>query len=382
MGCFRGSLLQPLPFHAANMLQRPLNLDLNSGDPLGLSVFPKTTYSGARTSSSSLLSNAPSNLHVLTDTNVARVLFSVDDPLKAVGIETLEGVKFFAHAEVLLSAGALNTPKVLLLSGIGPASELEKHSIAVRLDSPAVGRGLQDHHHITPTWIRAPHTTDRHTFYQSPALQAAARAQWDKDGTGPLAEISCVGTAGFFKSDAIYQSDEFKALPQERQRHLLQPTVPLYEILLNGPSAEQLISPSTAQPLATIFIFVLNAGNSGTVTLSSSDPADPPLCDPKFFSHPFDRRVAIEATKEVMAVVNSADFQKDTMGMLHGPKSTSEEDITTYWRETTASTWHPCGTVRMGPEGDESAGVDPAFRVLGTKGLRVVDLSVMPILPK
>ena len=189
-------------------------------------------------------------------------------------------------------------------------------------------------------------------------------------------------TAGYFKSDAIYQSGEFKALPKERQRHLLQPTVPLYEIYLNGPSAEQLVSPSTAQPLATIFIFVLNAENSGTVTLSSSDPADPPLCDPKFFSHPFGRRVAIEATKEAMGVINSAEFQKDTVGLLHGPKSISEEDITKYWRETTCSTWHPCGTVRMGQEGDESAGVDRAFRVLGTKGLRVVDLSVMPILPK
>ena len=294
----------------------------------------------------------------------------------------MKGSKYFAHAEVILSAGVINTPKILLLSGIGPASELDKHSIAVRLDSPAVGRGLKDHLFITPTWVRAPHTTDRHTFYQSPSLQAAARAQWDKDGTGPLSEISCVHTAGFFKPDAIYQSEEFKALPKERQRHLLQPTVPLYEIVLNGPSAEQLISPSTAQPLSTIFIIVLNAENSGTVTLSSSDPADPPLCDPKFFSHPFGRRVAIEATKEVMAVVNGAEFQKDTTGMLHGPNSMSDEDIMKYWRKRTCSTWHPCGTVRMGQEGDESAGVDRAFRVLGTKGLRVVDLSVMPILPK
>ena len=310
------------------------------------------------------------------------MLFSPADPLKAIGIETVDGVKFHARGEIILSAGALDTPKLLLLSGIGPASELTKHSIPVRLDLPAVGRGLKDHHHITPTWIRAPHTTDRHTFYQSPSLQAAARAQWDTDGTGPLSEISCVHTTGFFKSDAICKSDEFKALPEERQRHLSQPTVPLYEVYLNGPSAEQLISPSTAQPLATVFIFVLNAENSGTITLSSSDPADPPLCDPKFFSNPFGRRVAIEATREAMAVANSAEFQKDTVGLLHGPQSTSDEDILGYWRERTSSTWHMCGTVRMGRQGEERAGVDRNFRVVGTKGLRVVDLSVMPILPK
>ena len=304
------------------------------------------------------------------------------NPLKAIGIETLEGAKHLARTEVVLSAGALNTPKILLLSGIGPASELEKHSIPIRLHLPAVGRGLQDHHHIIPTWIRAPHTTERHTFYRSPSLQAAARAQWDTDGTGPLSEISCVLPTGFFKSDAVYQSEEFKALPEERQRHLLQPTVPLYEIILNGPVAEQLSSPSTAQPLANVFIFVLSPENSGTVTLSSSDPADPPLCDPRFFSNSFGRRVAIEATRETMAVTQSAKFQKDTVGLLHGPKSMSEEDILAYWRETTDSTWHMCGTVRMGRKGEETAGVDRNFRVLGTEGLRVVDVSVTPILPK
>ena len=355
---------------------------MNSGDPLGLSVFPNTAYRGVRSTSSSLLHNAPSNLHILTNTHVARILFSVEEPLAAVGIETLDGIKLFADLEVILSAGAVNSPKVLLLSGIGPVPEIEKHSIAVRLDLPAVGRGLKDHHHINPTWIRAPHTTNRHTFYQSPSLQAAAREQWNKDGTGPLSEISCILTAGFFKSDAVYKSDEFKALSEERQRHLSQPTVPLYEVLLNGPSAEQLVSPSTAQPMASILILVLNSENSGTVTLSSSDPADPPLCDPKFFSNPFGRRVAVEATREAMVVADSPEFQKDTVGLLHGPKSTNEEDILQYWRETTCSTWHPCGTVRMGKEGDKSAGVDPSFRVLGTKRLRVVDLSVMPILPK
>ena len=294
----------------------------------------------------------------------------------------MEGANFYARAEVILSAGALNSPKILLLSGIGPASELENHSIPIRLNLPAVGRGLKDHHHIIPTWIRAPHTTERHTYYRTPSLQAAARAQWDTDGTGPLSEISCIHTIGFFKSDAIYQSDEFKALPEERQRHLLQPTVPLYEIFLNGPSAEQLSSPSTAQPLASVFIFLLNAENSGTVTLSSPDPADAPLCDPKFFSNAFGKRVAIEATREINVVAESAEFQKDTAGLLHGPKSMGEEDILAYWRETTGSTWHMCGTVRMGRKGEETAGVDREFQVLGTKGLRVVDLSIMPILPK
>ena len=92
--------------------------------------------------------------------------------------------------------------------------------------------------------------------------------------------------------------------------------------------------------------------------------------------------MAIEATRETIAVTAGAEFQKDTVGLLHGPKSTSEEDILAYWREMTSSTWHCCGTVRMGRDGEERAGVDPQFRVVGAKGLRVVDLSVTPILPK
>lgn len=328
-----------------------------------------------------LLHDAPDNLEILINTQVARVIFSPDEPLKAIGIETIDGDKIFATHDVILSAGSLDTAKLLMLSGIGDATQLNQFNIPVRLDLPYVGKGLKDHHHITPTWKRAPHTTDRHTYYQNPDLQAAARKQWTIDQTGPLSEIACVCTAGFFKSDAVYQSEEFRALPEDRKRHLLMPTVPIYEVYLNGPNVDHLISPATAEPQASIFIFVLNSENSGEVTLQSADPTVPALFDPKFFSHPFGRRLAIEATRHVFRVVEGDAFQKDTIGVLHAPKSMSEEDILDYWKETTSSSWHMTGTVKMGKK-TEKACVDTDFRVMGTKGLRVADMSVVPILPK
>ena len=329
-----------------------------------------------------LLHDAPDNLEILTNTQVARVIFSPDEPLKAIGIETIDGDKILPTHDVILSAGSLDTAKLLMLSGVGDATQLNQFNIPVRLDLPYVGKGLKDHHHTTATWKRAPHTTDRHTYYRNPELQAAARKQWTIDRTGPLSEIACTCTVGFFKSDAVYQSEEFRALPEDRRRHLLMPTVPIYEFYLNGPNVDHLISPATAEPLATIFIFVLNSENSGEVTLQSADPTVPALFDPKFFSHPFGRRLAIEATRHVFRVVEGDAFQKDTTGVLHAPKSMSEEDILDYWKETTGSTWHMTGTVKMGKKTEKEACVDTDFRVMGTKGLRVADMSVVPILPK
>jgi choline dehydrogenase-like flavoprotein len=358
------------------------NLDLNSGNPLGLSVTAATAYRGSRVTAADLLQDAPNNLEILTNTQVARVIFSPDDPLKAIGIETIDGDKILATHEVILSAGSLDTAKLLLLSGIGDASQLNNLNIPVRLNLPYIGKGLKDHHYTTLTWKRAPHTTTRHTYYRDPDLQAAARKQWTIDQTGPLSEIACGTAISFFKSDAVYQSEEFRALPEDRKAHLLKPTVPTSEIYLNGPSTEHFTSPETAEPLLTLFVLILNNENTGTVTLQSSDPKIPALFDPKFFSHPFGRRQAIEATREVLRVAEGEAFQKDTTGVLSAPKSSSEEDILEYWRETTCSTWHMTGTVKMGKEGEEGTCVDTDFRVIGTKGLRVADCSVLPIEPK
>jgi choline dehydrogenase-like flavoprotein len=356
------------------------NPDGNSGDPIGFSISPNSAYKGLRTTSADMLVDAPSNLRILTDSQVARIIFK---DKTAVGITTLDGQSFFATKEIILSAGTLDTPKILMLSGIGPADELCKFDIPVLHDLP-VGRNMHDHHHVFLTWERAEHTTDRKNFFRSKEAQAAARAQWEKDQTGKLAEIGCQMTLGWLKSDAVYQSAEFQALPQYRRDHLLKPTIPIFEVGINPGNREYFIDPANAPALAAVAVFNLNTESKGSVTLQSGDAKDPALYDPNFFSHPYDRRVAIESIREVLKVAQHPAFQKDTVRVIEAPKSDSDEDILQHWKQSTTSsgTYHMVGTCKMGKAGEEDAVVDKEFRVMGVENLRVADLSVIPLLPK
>jgi choline dehydrogenase-like flavoprotein len=126
----------------------------------------------------------------------------------------------------------------------------------------------------------------------------------------------------------------------------------------------------------------MNPQSYGEVTLNSADPSDAPRADPKLLSHPFDRRVMIEAMRKMMDYLEAPVFKKSTVKMIGCPKSRKDEDIWEHCRGNLFSSWHMCSTVRMGRKDDESACVDTDFRVRGMNNLRVVDLSVIPLLPK
>ena len=190
-----------------------------------------------------------------------------------------------------------------------------------------------------------------------------------------------MSSIGFFKSQAVLASPEFAALPSERKSHLAQSGVPSYEVLLNAAIADYFITPDINLPLAAVYIFVMNTQSTGSVTLASKDPTVSAIFDPKIFGHLYDRRVAVEAMREVMKVTEGEPFMKDTARMLRGPASKGEEDILEWWRGNTNSSSHMCGTCKMGKEGDEERVVDKDFRVFGTQGLRVMDMSVVPIIP-
>lgn len=103
--------------------------------------------------------------------------------------------------------------------------------------------------------------------------------------------------------------------------------------------------------------------------------------DPKFLSHPFDRRAAIESLRDAFRIAKHGAYTKDNVGELAAPKSDSDEDLLEYWRQNLSSSWHMTGTVKMGKPGDPDAAVDSNFRVMGIDGLRVADMSVVPVLP-
>lgn len=192
-----------------------INRDVNDGDPIGMGMGSVCIYQGQRlTSANAYLSKHPANLTIKTDTMVSKVL--VNNGI-ANGVQTLDGCIYTATKEVILSGGALNTPQLLMLSGIGPSLELEKHSIPVVKVLPAVGKNLQDH-----------------CF--SPIGTVLTRNE-----TTPSVPQQCPTPMGWLKLPAAIASPEFDSLPEETKTHLLKPTVPMYEIAtVSFPSYSQL----------------------------------------------------------------------------------------------------------------------------------------------
>lgn len=353
----------------------PENLNNNSGDPLGVAVCQVSARAGCRTTASgAYLSDVPSNLTILTDVVAEKILFDQD---KAVGVATNMGEQYHARKEVILSAGALDSPKLLLLSGVGPETELSKLHIPVVVDLPGVGQNLCDRLFLELVSVRKPGTHHRTSYITSPAGLDEPRKQWIKDGSGPLAGYYLPQMIGYFKSDKVIQSEEFKGLDSKRQRALTAETKPHYEIVSHNPSPS-VQAPETYIGMATAFEG--NYAARGSVSLKSADPKDPPVIDPKFLVEPYDRRVAIEAVRETLKLIDSPQMAKGQVRLATGPEDRTDEAILDYVRKTAISMWHCSGTVRMGKEGDPGTCVDSNFRVCGVKGLRVADMSVTPFL--
>ncbi|KAK7211329.1 hypothetical protein V2G26_018507 [Clonostachys chloroleuca] len=338
----------------------PINTDLGNGNSLGISICPKTVHRGTRVTADNLLYPLPSNLHIKTASQVRLVIFEGN---QATGISLLDGTVLSARKEVILSAGALDTPKILMHSGIGPAEQLSKFGIRTIVNNKFVGQNTKDHYHVALKYGRSEESNEVAAFFRDKARQEAALREWNLYRTGHFTNLGTAMNMGFFKSDAVLNSQEFKSLPKEEQARLEMPTVPTYEIAVLGIAPEYYLASETS-PLCY-------------------DPTVPLDFDIGFMAHPYDRRVAIEATKEVLGVTGSTTFRKDehpTQAAFDVPKDDSDESILAFWNKDCTSTWHTVGSCKMGRHGDETAVVDTQFSVKGVKGLRVADLSVLPVL--
>lgn len=288
---------------------------------------------------------------------VRRVLF---DGRRAIGVEVQRGdrtEKVQAHREVVLAASSINTPKILMLSGIGPASHLSSHGIELLADRPGVGANLQDHLEL---YIQQA-CTQPITLYSKLGLvsKALIGAQWLFFKTGP-------GASNQFESAAFVRSKPGVEYP-DIQFHFL-PVAIRYDG--TAPAEGHGFQAHTGP---------MRSKSRGSVTLSSPDPSEPPQIRFNYMSHEEDFedfRHCIRLTREIFSQPAFDEFRGKEISP--GAMVQNDDQLDEYIRNHVESAYHPCGTAMMGSADNPRAVVDPECRVIGVTGLRVIDTSIFP----
>ncbi|MEP4249463.1 choline dehydrogenase [Tateyamaria sp.] len=276
---------------------------------------------------------------------------------RATGVALAGGQIVHARREVILAASSINSPKLLMLSGIGPAAHLAEHGIEVIADRPGVGANLQDHLEMYIQMAsKLPITLYKHWNLLSKALIGA---QWLFSGTG-------LGASNQFESCAFIRSQAGVAYP-DIQYHFL-PIAVRYDgkAAAEGHGFQAHVGP-------------MRSPSRGSVTLRSNDPADAPVIRFNYMSTDQDWedfRRCIRLTREVFAQDAFAPYLKHEI--QPGVAAQSDDELDAVIREHVESAYHPCGTCKMGRADDPNAVVDPKGRVIGVEGLRVVDSSIFP----
>lgn len=368
---------------AAKTYGWPVNPDQNSGNIIGLASVTTTVHKGRRvTSGSAYLLNPPTNLVIWTRSTVTKVLFDTTGAKpKATGVLLADGRSAKAVHEVILSLGTIDTPKLLKLSGIGPRDELQRFGIPCLVDRSRVGKDLIDHTYLVMIW-GVNSSLGTRVSQHTKDYTDAARAQWLQDQTGPLATLNTINLIGFFKSnrDRVIV-DELDKLDPTTKAYLNEPDVPHFEFYTQGYVPEGWDRKNGDECLG-VALMLMNPQSRGEVRLASSNPADDPVIEANYLSHPYDRQTIVNAVKEGMMFVRSAGVAPYVVGKVLAPESERDEDVHAFVKKELMSILHGVGTVMMGRQDDQSAPLDTAFRVRGVDGLRVVDLSVCPTITK
>ncbi len=333
--------------------------DYNGAKQEGFGPMEQTVWKGRRWSAANAyLKPALRRPNCRLERCFVRKVLIVDG--RATGVEIDRGGQIetvTARREVIVAASSINSPKILMLSGIGPASHLAKHGVQVVADRPGVGQNLQDHLevYIQQACIQ-PITLYR---YWSLWGKAWVGARWLFTRTGP-------GASNNFESAAFLRSGANVAYP-DIQYHFL-PIAVRYDgqAASQGHGFQAHVGP-------------MRSKSRGAVTLRSSDPDDPPRIAFNYMSHAKDWqdfRHCIRLTRTIFAQPAFDPFRGDEI--QPGTDLVSDSDLDGFIRDHVESAYHPCGTCRMGAADDPGAVVDPECRVIGVEGLRVADSSIFP----
>ncbi|KAK0499142.1 alcohol oxidase [Armillaria luteobubalina] len=347
----------------------PFNLDYNSGHHLGIGWAPYTVGNGARSSSETSYLGATfierPNLYVLTHTYVTRILQSVTQDTNVP--PTFDAVEFTQDAggdgEIVVSAGAIGTPNILLHSGIGDGTELTALGITPTLNLPDVGKNLTDHPLYTGLSFFVNSTdTIENIYFRNATFQAETLAEWQTNRTGFLSS-GLANQVGFLRvPDDAGILDGDPCAGNE---------IGHFELIFTNGILAPFPPPGNFFSVGVATICPLSRGD---VTINSVNPLDPPLLNPNYLSHPQDIAIMQYAIETATRFVTSTAWDGYTIGVS---SNNTDDDL----RNGVGSFFHPVGTASM-PPADASWGVvNPDLKLKGAKGVRIVDASVLPLIP-
>ena len=353
----------PLPIcdayiRAGQELGIPYNPDFNGREQAGVGFYQLTQRNRRRSSASIAYLSTIRDRRNLTVRMNAPVRSIELEKTRVTGVTLMSGEVLRTSREVIVSSGAIGSPKLLLQSGIGPADHLKKLGVSVTHDLPGVGENMQDHLDL---FVIAECTGD-HTYDGVAKLHRTLGAglQYIFLRSGPVAS-SLFETGGFWYAD-----------PDARS-----PDIQFHLGLGSGIEAgvEKLKNAGV-----TLNSAYLHPRSRGTVRLASNDPAAAPLIDPNYWSDPHDRKMSLEGLKIAREIMQQDALKPFVMAeRLPGPKIVSDDDLFDYACANAKTDHHPVGTCKMGT--DAMAVVDLELKVRGLEGLRVCDSSIMPRVP-
>ncbi|KAG9509274.1 Glucose dehydrogenase [FAD, quinone], partial [Fragariocoptes setiger] len=327
------------------------------------------------------------NLDIMINSYATRILFNNHRRAIAVQFEQ-NGLNYvvYARKEIIISGGAINSPQLLMLSGVGPREHLEELGIPVVSNLP-VGENLQDH--IYPGGMHFTIGTEL-SLLQRRVVTLANLFRYFTQGRGPLTTLGGVEGLAFIKTKYANHTDDWPDV----EIHLISgsPTSDDGTTFRRSQGFSDLMWHSVYLPYLnydtfSLFPVLLRPKSRGYIRLRSSNPHHPPIIDPRYLSDERDVHVMVEAMKICIAVGLSPAYRRFNSQLFETVfpgceiyTMWSDEYLACVARTYTATIYHPVGTCRMGPINDNSSVVDPMLRVIGVEGLRVIDASVMPTL--